>query len=159
MNGTSHLIIHDQIYIWFVLFFSDFEVDIWLMRIRYHNATFSQQILSTVLCVCLYHCVLVVALEYQRSGFAGFVRVFFPVMQTLDSQGKKKNISLRVSGVWTIKRQEIRETTLSGSIHKNKTEADIPLTDSWKVYFSFTCFFVKLQVCHTEAVSRWHKAP
>lgn len=81
MNRTSHLIIHDQVYICFVLFFSDLEVDIWLMRIRCHNATFSQQILSTVLCVCLYHCALVVALvvalEDQRSGFAGLVRGFF----------------------------------------------------------------------------------
>lgn len=83
MNATScihELIIHDQIYICFVLFFSDLEVDIWLMRIRCHNATFSQQILSTLLCVCLHHCVLVVALEYQRSGFAGLVRVFFSLL-------------------------------------------------------------------------------
>lgn len=76
MNGTSHLIIHDQIYICFVLFFSDLEVDIWLMRIRCHNATFSQQIPVCVLA----HCVLVVALEYPRSGFAALVRVFFSLL-------------------------------------------------------------------------------
>lgn len=107
MNGTSHLIIHDQIYIWFVLFFSDLEVDIWLMRIRYHNATFSQQILSTVLCVCLYHCVLVVALEYQRSGFAGFVRVFFPRYADFRlSREKKKHFT---ESIWCMNYKKTRD--------------------------------------------------
>lgn len=92
MNGTTHLIIHDQVYI--CLFFLIFRFGSWHLA---NEDYFSLSKYWALSCVCACTTVhrqfwlsLSTALEDQRSGCAGLLEgFFFSIMQTLDSQGKK----------------------------------------------------------------------